>query len=194
MRRLAFALIFCALALSAESARAQTSSATTHWAVAAAEPHYGPSAALLLGFATADLNFGIGARGGYTLPNNIYVGGTLVYHVGTSDEATFLTNTIKSSFHLLYFGPEGGYDIAAGPVLVRPYVGLGPAIATGSVSNCLQGASCVEMSNSATNFSFWIGGTVLYPIANFVVGGDLRVLLVSDHNSVGILATGGMIF
>jgi hypothetical protein len=195
MRRFAIGLVSCcAVVFSAESVRAQSTPATTHWAVAAASPHYGPSAAVLLGFATADLNLGIGARGGYTLPNNIYVGGTLVYQIGTSSEATFLTNTIKTSFHFLYLGPEGGYDIAAGPVLIRPYLGLGPGIASGSSSNCLQGASCAEMSNSSTNFTIWLGGTVLYPIGNFVVGGDLRALFVSDHNSIGVFATGGMIF
>src|SRR5262249_13332509 len=150
------------------------------WAVAAASPYYGPSAALLLGFATNDLNLGLGARGGYTLPNNIYIGGTLVYHVGTSQEATLLGTTIKNSFHLLYPGPEGGYDIAAGPVLVRPYLGLGPGIASGSSSIGLTGGSVMETSASSTNFAIWLGGTVLYPIGQFIVGGDLRALFVSN--------------
>jgi hypothetical protein len=194
MRQLAIGLIACAVLLGAESARAQTASTTTHWAVAAASPYYGPSAAVLLGFATNDLNLGLGARGGYTLPNNIYVGGTIVYHVGTSDEVSFLGTTTKASAHLLYFGPEGGYDIAAGPVLVRPYLGLGPGIATGSSSIGLNGGSTMETSNSSTNFAFWLGGTVLYPIGQFIVGGDLRALFISNANSIGVFATGGLTF
>jgi hypothetical protein len=194
MRQLAIGLVACAVLLGAESARAQTASTTTHWAVAAASPYYGPSAAVLLGFATNDLNLGLGARGGYTLPNNIYIGGTIVYHVGRSDEATLASTTIKNSIHFLYLGPEGGYDIAAGPILVRPYLGFGPGIFSGSSSIGLTGGSTMETSNSSTNFAIWLGGTVLYPIGQFIVGGDLRALFVSNGNSIGIFATGGLTF
>jgi hypothetical protein len=194
MRRFAIGLISCAAALSTSGAYAQSTPAQTHYSVEAASTWYGPSAALLLGFATNDLNLGVGARGGYTLTNNLYVGGTIVYQFGTSNDATVGSTTVKSSGHLFYLGPEGGYDLPIGPVLVRPYLGLGPGIATGSGSVCLTGASCVEMSNSSTNFALWLGGTVLYPLGNFVVGGDLRALFVSNNNSIGIFATGGMTF
>jgi hypothetical protein len=66
MRWLAIGSILGALAGSAAPARAQSTGAapaptTTHWAVAAAAPRYGPSAAVLLGIATNDLNLGFGA-------------------------------------------------------------------------------------------------------------------------------------
>ena len=62
---------------------------------------------------------GLGARGGFTLPFNFYVGGTFLYHVGTSANGT--------SSNVWYLGGEGGYDIATGPITVRPYVGVGYA-------------------------------------------------------------------
>jgi hypothetical protein len=194
MRRLAIGLLSSAIALSASIASAQTTAPTQSYAVSAASTWYGPSAGVLLGFATNSLNLGVGARGGYTLTNNIYLGGTILYHFGTSDEATGAGTTIKNTAHLLYLGPEGGYDIPAGPVLVRPYVGIGPAIATGSSSICLQGGSCSDTSANSTNFALWVGGTVLYQIGTFSVGGDLRALFVSNANSVAVFATAAMNF
>lgn len=197
MRWLAIGSILGALVAFAAPARAQatgttTAPATTHWAVAAATPHYGPSAAILLGLATNDLNVGFGARGGYTLPNNIYVGGTVLYHFGASNEATFMGVSTKTTSHLFYLGPEGGYDLAVGPVLIRPYLGLGFESFSASVS-CTPSNLCAG-STTDTNFALWVGGLVLYPIGNFFVGGDLRALFVSNANSIGVFATGGMNF
>src|SRR5215468_6132823 len=46
----------------------------------------GPSGALLLGEGFKDgYNFGIGARGGFTLPMSLYLGGTFVYHLGSRE-------------------------------------------------------------------------------------------------------------
>src|SRR5690348_3821706 len=57
-----------------------------------------PSAAALFGFGFATSSpennvggwnpagFGLGARAGYTLPMNVYVGGTVVYHFGNSND------------------------------------------------------------------------------------------------------------
>jgi hypothetical protein len=176
------------------TARAQ-SSASTHYVVAAATPYYGPSASLLLGIATADLNLGVGARGGYTLPNNVYVGGTIVYHTGTSTNDTVQGVNIQVSSHLFYLGPEGGYDVAVGPVLIRPFLGLGLAPASIS-TNCSppQSALCTTVSRTDTNFALWLGGDVLYPLGMFYVGGDLRALFVQSHNSIGVFATGGITF
>src|SRR5215471_8506524 len=189
MRWLTTGSILAVLVASAAPARAQ---ATTHYSVAAATAHYGPSAAVLLGLATNELNLGFGARGGYTFPNNIYVGGTFIYHFGNSDEATFNGVTTKTSSHLFYFGPEGGYDLLVGPVLIRPYLGLG--FESQSVSFTCTPAALCQASTTDSNFALWVGGHVLYPISNFFVGGDLRALFVSNANSIGIFAVGGMNF
>jgi hypothetical protein len=132
----------------------------------------------LLGYGFKDgVDFGLGVRGGYTLPMNVYLGGTFMYHFGKSEG--------PASVNVYYFGAEGGYDIQAGPVVVRPYLGLGPAFAHGSVGN---------LSNTDTKFGVWPGATVLYPIENFYVGGDARVLIVSDFTAFSLFATGGVHF
>ena len=181
--------------------------AATYGGPAHAEGDGYPSAALLLGYgATTSKNdtvqehepagFGLGVRGGYTLPMKVYLGATFVYHFGFSES----TPDGDVSGNILYFGVEGGYDIEAGPVLVRPYLGLGDVIASVSTpvtSSPFLGGT-IGGSTSEGHFGFWPGGTVLYPIENFFVGGDLRYLIVTGSdahfNAFGIFATGGMKF
>src|SRR5438552_15374746 len=65
------------------------------------------TAGLLIGAATQNyMTFGIGARGGYTLPDTpVYIGGTLADHFGADHGHTFL------------FGVAGGHDLVVGPVV-----------------------------------------------------------------------------
>jgi hypothetical protein len=142
------------------------------------------SVAALLGAGTADYaTFGLGARGGYTLPNMpIYVGGTILYHFGSNYQSS------------LVLGVEGGYDITVGPVIIRPYLGLGDLIRYYDISQF-----GISVSGSDGHFAFWPGGTVLYPIKNFFVGGDMRLQIITDAGggeavSFGIFATGGIAF
>lgn len=146
------------------------------------------SAGLLLGDGFKDgVGLGFGARLGYTLPMNVYLGGTFLYHFGKS-EGDF-------SEHLYYFGVEGGYDIYANPVVIRPYLGLGAATATASSPAInFNGQSIGGGSVSDTKFGVWPGVTALYPIQNFFVGADARFLIVSDFNTFSLFATGGMQF
>ena len=146
------------------------------------------TAGLLIGAATQDyMTFGIGARGGYTLPNTpVYLGGTLAYHFGSDHVHTFL------------FGVEGGYDFVVGPVVLRPYLGLGDAIVAFS-GITVPGLGTVG-GESKNEFALWPGATVMYPINQFFVGGDARVYLLpgipsgGDVAGLGIYATGGMQF
>jgi hypothetical protein len=143
------------------------------------------SVAGLLGYGFKDgLNLGLGVRGGYTLPMNVYVGGTFVYHLGNSPGGT--------DVNVYYFGAEGGYDIPAGPVVVRPYLGLGAATAKATAD--LSALGLGKVSNSDTKFALWPGATVLYPIGSAFVGGDARFLIVDQFNAFSIFATGGMQF
>ena len=144
----------------------------------------GISAALLVGygFGSSPNYYGLalGARGGYTLPMHLYVGGTFVYHLGSTDTQFGLA--IKHN--LLYPGIEVGYDLGLGPLLVRPYAGIGVEIAFATTGN---------QSASANNVAFWPGVTVAYPIQRFFVGGDAR-FVVSNVKALSVALTGGMYF
>jgi hypothetical protein len=159
------------------------------------------SAGVLLGNAFKDgLNIGIGARGGYTLPMNLYIGGTFVYHLGNSTSTPF--GDVKVNAY--YFGAEVGYDLAAGPVVIRPYGGLGyatfiiktPAIDLG------QFGSVPGTSASTSKFAFWPGATLLYPLGGAFIGADARFLLITDSkdangdslNAFSLFATAGLQF
>ena len=152
----------------------------------------GLSAAVLAGYGTNNLNLGFGARVGYTLPAiPIYIGGTFLYHLGTSESSTIPSftggapTTIDSSSSLYYFGAEGGYNISLGPVALRPYVGIGAATATVSI---------LGVSASATDFAIWPGAVLLVPVGPVFVGGDARVLHAGDNNYFGMFGTVGMKF
>jgi hypothetical protein len=180
--------------------------AATYAGTAGAAEHDGyGSAGLLLGFGVptssnqADVNpagFGLGVRGGYTLPFNLYLGGTFVYHLGGSRS----TPVGDYSMNVLYFGVEAGYDIEAGPVIIRPYLGLGDLIGVVSVPEvCLPApfGGCFGGSDSASAFGLWPGAAVLYPIDNFFIGGDTRFVISTDNSDFtvwSLFATGGMKF
>jgi hypothetical protein len=154
----------------------------------------GLSAAALLGFATDNLNLGLGARIGYTLPSvPVYLGGTFVYHLGQS-QSVF---GVEASAHLYYLGFEAGYEFATGPVTIRPYLGIGPATISVSGEVCpvfVTGVPCQSYSESDTRLAAWPGASVLVPLGAWFVGGDARFLLVSDSNSLGLFGTGGISF
>ena len=152
------------------------------------------SAAALLGVGTADYAlFGLGVRGGYTFAKTpFYVGGTLLYHFGNGDASS------------LVLGVEGGYDIGVGPVIIRPYLGLGDVIGYYDVTTpsvTLPGGGTIggaSVSGSQGSFGLWPGASVFYPIDNFFVGGDMRLQIATEYESqavsFGIFATGGMTF
>lgn len=166
------------------------------YAVPEATAHLGPSAAVLLGIATNNLNAGLGGRIGYALANRIYVGGTVAYHFGSSSQMSSDNLTLKGGKTLVYFGPEAGYEIPAGPIIMRPYAGIGPAILTLSTSYCASGKACQDSSSTGTKFAAWAGGNVVLPLRNFFGGADLRGLVVTADNvsSIGVFGTVGMVF
>lgn len=132
---------------------------------------------------------GFGLRAGYTLPMRVYIGGTFVYHLGQKKDSEGIE--LKAS--TFYFGPEAGYDISAGPLVVRPYAGMG--LASVSVKASAPGFS---LDASGTKFALWPGVTALFPIEKFFVGVDGRYVLVTgtekevNANAVSLFATGGM--
>jgi hypothetical protein len=149
----------------------------------------------LLGYLSENLNFGIGVRGGKTLDNHIYIGGTFIYQLGESTGGT-ATNGLGQSVNYsastsgFYVGPEGGYDFDLRPIVLRPYLGLGLFSWTGSSS-----AAGVSASASGSQFVVWPGVTVLWsvPNTNFFIGGDARIVSVPGA-AFGVYALGGMHF
>jgi hypothetical protein len=160
----------------------------------------GVSAALLLGNGFKDgYNIGLGVRGGYTLPMNLYLGATFIYHLGKSEDVP--GGSMKANVY--YFGVEAGYAIAAGPVAVRPYLGLGQLTAKSSVPDYTDPITGVVVSGGGSNgyFTIWPGVTALFPIGPAFVGADLRYNIVTglpegadSANAFSAFLTGGMSF
>lgn len=95
--------------------------------------------------------------------------------------------------HYFYTGAEVGYALPLGPVIVRPYGGVGLVVASFS-----QKVGSQESSKSDSALAIWPGITVLYeiPRSAFFVGGDSRVVIVTNGGdaSFAMFATAGMRF
>ncbi len=186
-RKLLIATVASSLSLAASSAWAQTDTAPDR---------EGASVGVLLGYGFDDAyKFGLGARGGYTLPQKIYIGGTFVYHFGESQSS----GAFSASESLFYVGPEGGYDFAipsAPQILIRPYLGLGLESVHVSESGGAELGSAVNInvSGSTSGFSFWPGVVGLYSFTpNFSAGLDARVVVATfsgGDTTFGLFLTG----
>jgi hypothetical protein len=175
LRKLAALALGGATLLSASSARA----------VEPAELKSGFSIAGLIGFGASAYGFDLGVRGGYTLPNNVYLGGTFIFNTGFGGWGAGFTT-----------GFEGGYQFAAGPVVVRPYGGVGFTDQnyngyygyTGSTYNaqlCAEGIDNAVYCNTGnaynggttTSVAFWVGGTAIYDFKGgpWFVAADIRM-------------------
>ncbi len=150
----------------------------------------GVSAAVLLGYGFNDaFKLGFGARVGYTLPMHLYLGGTFVYHLGTS---TDIGNGQSITTNVMMIGAEVGYEIPAGPVMIRPNVGLGIGIVKSSVPavNVAGFGTVGGGSASASDFFIAPGATLLYPVTgSFSVGVDARFIIISDANAFAAYLT-----
>jgi len=149
----------------------------------------------LLGYASENLDFGIGVRGGKTLDNHIYIGGTFVYQIGESGSYTYTTvtgttGTASWSSGGFYVGPEGGYDFDLKYVVLRPYMGIGLYNWSSSASG-----GGVSAGGSGTQFVVWPGCMVVWnvPSSNFFIGGDVHVITVPGA-SFALYAMGGLHF
>lgn len=152
-------------------------------AVAEAAPHTPHwSAAGLVGFGFEDeAGFGIGGRFGYSLRNNIYLGGLFKYHFGETDDGGAFGVGAEAHYNIYYFGFEGGYDFHIDDVVIRPYMGLGPGFQHVSVEvNTPFGRA--DDSDTDTEFAFWMGGAVLYQFSDqWFLGGDFRLPIIDGE-------------
>jgi len=121
----------------------------------------------MIGFMDDDYSVGIGVRGGKTLDNHIYIGGSFIDQIG------------DYGLNSLYIGPEGGYDFDLRAVVLRPYMGLGLFSWTGG-----------------NNFVVWPGCAVIWDIpgSNFFLGGDLRFVLNAPLTPFGAYFMAGIHF
>jgi len=171
----------CAVAatLAAPSAQAQAPEQTD---TASTSPSFAGQATLggLLGlgvgFSGGGTYLGLGGRGGYTLPMNLYVGGAATFniHLGTG-----------SAYFLMVAG-ECGYDIGVGPVIIRPYGGLGFGVAIVSVPEYIDPYTGMSTGGTQTDGRFLIkfGGELLVPIGtSLFVGGDMNIAILPGSGS-----------
>jgi hypothetical protein len=155
----------------------------------------GISAAPVADFGTSKVyGLGVGARLGYTHASNVYFGGTFHYHFGGSSG--------PMSYTLYYVGPEVGYNVAAGPVVVRPYLGGG----FGSLHSTYRGTGVLRASGGGVAVTddyhgasqsafFWPGVTVLVPVTpDIAVGADARLVFAPGQDaSTSTLTNNGVV-
>lgn len=111
---------------------------------------------------------GLGLDAGLTLPNAIYVGGVFDYFFGNSvtsrTEVLGQVVEVETSANIWQLMAEGGYDLGAGPFVLRPKLGVGIASLNGEVCS----AGCDDDSETAL---------ALAPGATFIFMGPATVSL-----------------
>jgi hypothetical protein len=136
------------------------------------------------------LGFGVG--GGYNL-NEIYLGARFIYYLGSSEDVPMAG---EFGVNLWELGIEGGYDIDAGGVTIRPGVGLGLA----NVSVDVPAVMGIALGSASETYFFLAPGVgAFFDVTDSIfLGLDLRLQLVfGDPDMVKglpILAHGGMRF
>ena len=131
----------------------------------------------------------LGVRGGYSFDFQLYLGAFYSYYLGSTNSGSTQGSGLETSSTANYmqFGVEGGYDIWAGSLIVRPSLQIGAAL---GFTNKLNTPSPVGGLLVAPGF------TVLKPLDDFFIAGDMRLNFVSgDGNSAFVAsANGGMRF
>jgi hypothetical protein len=135
--------------------------------------------------------FGLGFQGrlGFSLPFNIYAGGSFVYHLGTSNEIA----GVKTSNNAWYAGGEIGYDIpiSDSSFMIRPLVGLGGLVLRTEICS---GGDCIKLGSRT---SVYVAPTVYgqYDFGPVYVGADVRYVIataMTSLNSFGFFGTVGV--
>ena len=128
----------------------------------------------MAGYGTNHLNFGFGARAGYTLPYNVYLGASFQYFLGDTQTAY----TMKVSARYFTFAGEVGYDFQIVPhVVVRPLLGIGAMWASEEICG-VTSTGCQSQSDSHSLVE--LGGVFNYSWDPVFVGGEMRLVIVND--------------
>lgn len=184
MKKISALALGIASSLVATAALAQEpapAAATTASSGSSSEVKSGVSVAALVGDVFSDWwNIGFGARVGYNI-SNIYIGGTFVYHLGKSIEPA---PGYKSDLKTMLYGVEGGYELAAGPMMIRPYAGIGMASVKNTFTTPDINLGIVNIPGTSTETSdskltIWPGVTAMYPMGSAFVGADVRYIAVT---------------
>jgi len=127
-------------------------------------------------FGTDNLNFGLGIRGGHTLDNGLYLGGSFDFFFGESEDYWYL-NRYRASWRFWTLSFEGGYDFhIVDRLVVRPFGGLG---AIGVIGESCSPLGCGDTSD--TDFLFTFGGLLHYFVTEkMFLGPDTRILVSND--------------
>ena len=131
--------------------------------------------------------FGLGLDAGYTLPNAVYVGGTAEYFFG--EEVALEGGSLDTNIWQIM--AEGGYDVGAGPLVLRPKLGLG--FASSSAEVCLDGLGC--SNDSATDFALAPGVAAMLFLPMLSVSANVRYAFVfAEETAKAIIFSIGLGF
>jgi hypothetical protein len=127
----------------------------------------------------------LGVRGGYSFDFQLYAGLFYSYYLGeTRSGQTARTGLMATSTaHYMQFGIEAGYDVWAGPVVMRPSMQIGAVLGFTTKQNTQSPLGAVLLAP---------GVTVIKPWGGFFLGGDMRLNIVAgDGNSAFVVAING---
>jgi hypothetical protein len=138
-------------------------------------------------YGSDNLNLGLGARGGYTLPNGVYLGGMFDYFIGEHRSLSANGTSSSADAHMWDVAAEGGFDFAlTDALMIRPYIGLGIAEASASVCmDAVGGPTCIDASGSDSFLE--LGGLINYLSGQLMFGGDVRMMTAENT----VLVIGG---
>jgi hypothetical protein len=133
----------------------------------------------------SDINpygLGVGVRAGVTLPASLYLGGSLDFFFGETVEVA------NTEFSNAIFQAMGniGYDLSLGPLMLRPFLGLGLASAS---SEACVGNVCSE-SESESEFAVAPGAEAYVGLGLLSLTGEVRYNKIFSDPSRDALVLG----
>jgi hypothetical protein len=127
---------------------------------------------------------GLGARGGYTFPIGVYVGGVVSHYFGNS----VTTNTGSESAHATFVGGEGGFKFfPAREWEIRPYVFMGPAFIKEVQGNPF-------FSESRTRFGVQPGALTAYHFGGAFLSAEARWYVTPSPTGFTLMGGAGLGF